>query len=364
MNNLSNTASRTVLFCPLNWGLGHIARDVPLINEFTQNGYRVIVATEEPLTTWIKTEIPEIDTAIFSGPVIRYSSGARQLPALVKQLPAMIRGVFKETQRIKQLVIQYHPDIIVSDNRYGARCRNVKSVIITHQLMIKLPGYLRWLEGLLHQLVKWLVLRFDECWVPDNRPGHSLAGDLVHKYPLPANARLIGPLSRFDRERPSGKNYKQSFKNSIFAIVSGPEPQRTIMEALLRENMKNNKSTGTIVTGQPGKRLKKSNPSISLLNHLPTDEMARQIVQHETIVCRSGYSTLMDMHILRKTAWLVPTPGQPEQEYLALFHSRQNTYHSIHQNQLTNHLFHPLPSLKIHSETGDINFREALKSFF
>jgi UDP:flavonoid glycosyltransferase YjiC (YdhE family) len=360
----------TVIFCPLNWGLGHISRDLPLIKAFLAKGYRVIVATDTPLTQWVKSELPELETTHFYGPKIRYSASRWQIPVLLMQVPRMAGWISIEKRRVRQLVKQYHPTLIVSDNRYGARNDSVFSVIITHQLMIKLPRALRCMEWLLHQVIRRLINQFDSCWVPDYPKKHSLAGELVHKYPLPANARLIGPLSRFDDDSLELETGNPSKTTDVLAIISGPEPQRTLLEKALKHNLQQFQMSGTIITGRPeALGLQIDEPSLSgirLLPHLPTPLLARLIKSHKIIICRSGYSSLMDLHFLKKKAWLVATPGQTEQVYLAEFHHKTN-HCCIAQKDLNKQPLGPIedcPSPRFSSTPGTSNFRQILSDFF
>ncbi len=364
---MSTPQPPTVLFCPLNWGLGHITRDLPLIKEFINRGYRVVVATDAPLDQWLKDELPKVQIAFFAGPLIHYSRSHSQLGVLLLQLPGMIRWIGKEKRRVAQLYRQYRPILVVSDNRYGARSKKVTSIIITHQLMIKMPPGLRILEGLTHRLIKWMVTRFDECWVPDYSKTFSLAGDLVHKYPLPVNARLIGPLSRFDDESLHSENTLPNEPADVLSIISGPEPQRSVMEEKIVKNLTLHQTPGTIVAGRPGINSKATaNGNIRILPSLNTLKMTQIINSHTIIICRPGYSTIMDLHFLKKSAWLVPTPGQTEQLYLACYHDKKG-HLSISQNKLEYQYFTPVKTNTTYSNRqgkGREDFRQILGHFF
>ena len=52
------------------------------------------------------------------------------------------------------------------------------------------------------------------------------------------------------------------------------------------------------------------------------------------LVCRSGYSTLLDLSVIQSRAILIPTPGQPEQEYLSLELMNKKLYYSVQQDAL------------------------------
>ncbi len=302
---------KTVLFCPLDWGLGHISRDLPLIREFTKHGHRVVVAASDNICEWILSEVPSIETTTFAGPDINYSGKGFSFLRMAKQLPRLLTWLAKEKKRVTELVDLYQPHLIVSDNRYGARHQKVFSVIITHQLCIKLPRRLKWAEYSLHLFVKYLVSQFDECWVPDLPGSESLAGELVHKYSLPENALLIGPLSRFDRLAPPA--YSIPSGNLILGIISGPEPQRNIMESLLKKALNHHIGEKTLITGKLKTDEEKNTTTLTTIPHQPTPKMIKLINNHNLIISRSGYSTIMDMYYLKRNIVLVPTPGQTEQ---------------------------------------------------
>ncbi len=360
------TLPQTILFCPLHWGLGHIARDVPLIKEFLKHGHRVVVAASPTLVAWIKTEIPEIETTYFYGPDIRYSKNKLLFLSLLNQLPGLLSWPRKERKRTAELVVKYKPDLIVSDNRYGARHPNVYSVIITHQLMVKMTSWLKWLEMPLHHLIKTLIRQFNECWIPDFSAEHSLAGDLVHKYPYPSNSRLIGPLSRFDDITLQNKKIPVPVEHSIFAIISGPEPQRTIFEEKIRTLLRNYRGIVTIAKGSGShKQLKQTeDEQLRVYDHLTKNEMLKNIYSHNTILSRSGYSTIMDMYFIKKSIWLSPTPGQTEQMYLANYHHKKG-HQRVDQNLLSLILTSsPKDSGNKETEKGKEKFREILHSIF
>ncbi|MGM0532696.1 MAG: glycosyltransferase [Bacteroidota bacterium] len=325
----------TVLFCPLDWGLGHIARDLPLIRWFHEQGHRVVVAASPKIESWLQKEFPGIETTRFDGPEIRYSRHKHLLIKLTLQLPKLMQWPGKEKKRTEELVNKFNPGLIVSDNRYGARHPDVFSVIITHQLMIKMPGLLKWTEWPVHNLIRFLLNKFDEVWVPDFPKKHSLAGDLVHKYPLPAHAKLIGPLSRFHNPKEPTTIDKDTPLSGILAIISGPEPQRSLLERELRKNAPRLNEKTTLITGIPAKKTGRETKSnnLDVYSHLSTDALQKSIKSNRIIIARAGYSTIMDMYYLGRQIWLVPTPGQTEQLYLADYHQEKG-HITLSQNRL------------------------------
>ena len=186
--------------------------------------------------------------------------------------------------------------------------------------MVKMPQDLKILEPLVHRIHKAFINRYNECWIPDREAGGGLSGDLAHKYPLPANAKFIGGLSRFQ----DMENIQPNTKFDVVAVISGVEPQRTIFEDTLIRKYKNGAENMLIVCGQPqATRNERSIGNISLVAHLSDIEMAAVLLGAKKIICRSGYSSIMDLEALKclHKAELIPTPGQTEQEYLYSIHS-------------------------------------------
>ena len=237
--------------------------------------------------------------------------------AMVLQSPALLFGICKEHRRLKKIIREYQIDVVISDNRFGLWSHRAYSVYMTHQLMIKAPRRMEWLEPLLHRFHGWFIKKYDECWVPD-LPGESnLSGDLGHKYPLPRNGYFLGLLSRFSGD---GADDKPDLPGpEVLVLLSGPEPQRGILENIILEEIQRTKAKDVIILrGLPGEPVK--NPAfqgVKMINHVVDGELRQMIKAAKVIICRPGYSTLMDLAALGRTAVLVPTPGQTEQEYLA-----------------------------------------------
>jgi hypothetical protein len=305
----------SVLIAPLNWGLGHATRCVPIIRENLAKGNRVVIAADGDALRWLQSEFPEVKTIEFPGFRIRYSPSGSQLLAMMRQMPNIIAGIVREHCQLKRIIRQENIQTIISDNRFGLWNKQVKSVYITHQLLIRAPY--RWMEPILHGIHLWIIRHYDECWIPDTEGEDNLSGDLAHKYPLPHNARFIGWLSRFPIQEkvPVKKNYTN------LCLISGPEPHRTLFEQSMIEKFKSDSAPTLIVTGRPGADRKcYSISNIDLVSDISSSELQTHLLETANIFCRSGYSTLMDLKTVGRSATLFPTPGQPEQEYLAELH--------------------------------------------
>ena len=311
----------TILFAPLNWGLGHATRDVPLISSFLKKGHKIIIAADGAPLEFLKLEFPGLEFIIFSGFKTRYAPKPFFLLYLFLQMPFFYVSIWIEHLRLKKIIKDFQITTVVSDNRYGLWNKHVKSILITHQLFIQLPKLLKFLEPALHLITQKLIVRFTECWIPDYKEVEkSLTGKLSHGAYLPENAKYIGPLSRFANYLPKNTHpTKQNYPN-VLILISGPEPQRTFFEAEMEAQFSNSTKTVLMVCGTPNPnrhKLQKSKSNITKVAHLSTQELYLNLINANTIIARSGYSTIMDLHVLGLKAVLIPTPNQSEQEYLA-----------------------------------------------
>jgi hypothetical protein len=277
-------------------------------------GHEPIIAADGFPLAFLKNEFPTLRFIEFPSYSIYYSAGKSQVGAMIFNLPNILIGIINEHLWLRDLLRTEHFDQVISDNRFGMWNRRVHSVYMTHQLMVKMPVNLIFLETLVHQIHKAFINRYDECWIPD-REAAGLSGDLSHKYPLPRNAKFIGPQSRFQ----GMENIEPNTDFEVVAVISGVEPQRTMFEDDLILKYRNLAEKTLIVRGQPNTLTdKKQIGNITLVSHLPDSELATVLLGTKKIICRSGYSSIMDLDALKclQKAKLIPTPGQTEQEYL------------------------------------------------
>lgn len=315
-----------ILVSPLNWGLGHATRLIPVIRYYLHEGHEVILAGEGDSLSLLRQEFPQLEWHPLPCFSPRFSPGSHQVWTITRQIPRFLYMIWLEHRITRQLIHKLRVQAIISDNRYGVRHPRCKSVIITHQLAphldVKRKKFFEWFVSLALDV---LVSKFDHCWVPDLQEAVGLSGDLATSVIRLRNVHRIGMLSRF-----SVSDEKTSPGGPAVALVSGPEPQRSIFEAKLIRYFEEHHEEAIIIRGKP----QLQNPverrgKILMLSHCSTDEFSIYVRSARYIICRSGYSTIMDLMVLGRRALLVPTPGQPEQEYLAdhlqLFDFRSST---------------------------------------
>jgi uncharacterized protein (TIGR00661 family) len=323
------------LICPLDWGLGHAARDVAIIRRMVDLGHEVIIAGNGRALDLLVTEFPELEKLHFRSLVrIRYS---RYIPAWLKITllsPLLLYEVFAEHFRLRPIIRRLRPDVIISDNRYGLWNRKVSSILVTHQLSIRLPGFARFLEYPAYLVIRLLIGKFDQCWIPDFPGEKNLSGNLSHRYALPANASFIGAISRF--VEPDIAIRVQAVKPvELLILLSGPEPQRSRLQKIVLKQALPLKLRCVILQGLPGKsRRTDLTPTVTMYNHLSSGELKQLLHAADHVICRSGYTGIMDLSLLKKRALIIPTPGQTEQEYLAEYLAGRGLFRTCGQDEL------------------------------
>ena len=323
-----------ILVAPLNWGLGHASRCVPLVQQFIDEGHEVIIGGDGESLTLLRKHFPKLRYVYLAPLNLRYGKGQRQVRAMVKAMPQILSWAMKDHAMLQAVLREEQFGMVVSDNRFGCYLSpktkkanpEIRSVYMTHQLHIFLPRGWRWLEGLAEQLHARVCAKYKEVWVPDyEEKERSLSGELGHpkisnfKFQI-SNLKYIGPQSRFEPYR--DVHNANEMGTETVAVLSGLEPQRTILEREIAARYAGKEERVLIVQGllnRPNTRMKRGN--ITLVPYLGDEELAGVLHGARHIIARSGYSTIMDLEALGvlEKAELIPTPGQSEQEYLAFW---------------------------------------------
>ena len=325
-----------ILVAPLNWGLGHASRCVPLVHRFLDDGHEVILGGDGESLVLLRRHFPKLRYVHLAPLQLRYSKGKRQVWAVVKMLPKLVVWSMKDHALLKAVLREERIDRVVSDNRfglYGGKESGTEFVYMTHQLHVLLPKGWKWLEGLVERLHARVCAHFDKVWVPDYKEEEkSLAGVLSHPTHLPFGhlpftIEYIGPQSRFARygdvkdanEMRTRMTAKLGGGYAVVAVLSGLEPHRTLLEQEIVARYQGKEEQVLIVQGlmnRPNTRIKRGN--ITLVPYMEDENLAEVLLEAKHIIARSGYSTIMDLEALGllEKAELIPTPGQPEQEYL------------------------------------------------
>lgn len=311
---------------PLHWGLGHATRCIPIIRSLLKNNYHVLLASDGAALLFLQKEFPNLESITLPGYNITYTKKGKWLKwKLLRKLPHIKKTLQAEKKLIEKLVNEHRIDGIISDNRLGVYSNKIPSVFITHQLNV-LSGSTSMVSSKMHQNI---IANYQECWVPDVSGPINLSGKLGHLPHSTLPIKYIGPLSRM-------KPQTLPIMYDVLCLISGPEPQRSILEEKLKNVFTNSKKKVALVQGviedQPSKR---THQNITIFNYLETQGLEKLINQSQLVVSRSGYTTLMDLAVLQKPAFFIPTPGQYEQEYLAKRLKEQGSVPSCKQEKFT-----------------------------
>lgn len=303
--------NQKIIVAPLHWGLGHASRCVPIINALISNNFTPIIATDGKALLFLRQEFPKLQYLELPSYHISYGKNIRV--QLLLQFPKIYKAVRKEKQIIHNF-IKENKDIVglISDNRFGVFSKVIPSVYITHQINV-LSGITTFFSSYLHQKV---IKKFDECWVPDTS-NSKFSGKLSLKNKN-INTKFIGVLSRF-------KKVNLSQEIDVLVLLSGPEPNRTFLEKKLLLEFKNDGRNIVFVLGNVEKHQKKwQKGTITFYNYVLSGQLENLINSSKIVVCRSGYSSIMDLAVLQKQVFFIPTKQQPEQEYLAQYMQDKN----------------------------------------
>lgn len=321
-----------ILVVPLDWGLGHATRCLPVVSYLLSEGHEVVTAGEGRAAAVLKANLPAVSILPLRG--YRVSYGRKRSSFMLRiawQIPKVLRAIRRERRWLRKLLQSERFDLVISDNRYGLYAEEVRSVILTHQLQV-VSGMGKAADRIARKLHYRLLGRFTACWVVDNPGSAGLGGVLSHPAAVPRNARYIGWLSQF----PAPPKEVRETSGQVLVLLSGPEPTRSLFESVLLKQASALPQYHFIVAaGVPAGKMPEGLPShIRYHPYLGTSDLLEAILRSELVICRSGYSTLMDLAVLRKKALLVPTPGQTEQEYLGKWLHENAAWRAVRQERL------------------------------
>ena len=321
-----------VFLSPLNWGLGHSTRDMPIIRELLHQGHEVTIGTSGNALTLLERECPECNFVLFKDYPAPYSASRFFLPKFVASIPILLLALARERKKLDQIIAENRFDLIISDNRLGVYSRKIPSYFITHQLRFSLPTYLYPFEMLTILVNSFFHSKYDGVIVPDIAPNsNNLAGKLCRSNLNATNHRVYyaGILTSIEKMQVAEDlNY--------LAIVSGPEPQRTKLEEIILKQVQRLPGEKVVLLGSPQKEShQKLDEHTTVYSYVPNEDKAELMNRARFLITRSGYTTMMEMvEIDKKHGLFIPTPGQTEQEYLSHYYAKQGWFLSRSQYKL------------------------------
>ncbi len=310
MNDLSfleQIHGQRILIAPLNWGLGHAARCIPIIRKLEQNN-AILIGSDGAALQLLIQEFPTTSYVKLPAYDIHYKTDSF-IWGIVKQSPKLVKAISKEMSLTEDIVDRFKLTMIISDHRLGCRDERIRSIIIAHQLQVQ--AKLKAVSTLGKTTNKFFINSFSECWIPDYQDENMrLAGNLSDHQGI-KNYRYIGPISRM---APIDKKHKYD----IAIVLSGPEPSRSTLETKLYQLLENENFRVCWVRGMSQSD---NNDLFSeqdvVVSMSGATQLNKIINQSKILISRAGYTTIMDVTRLHKQCILIPTPGQTEQEYLA-----------------------------------------------
>ncbi len=318
-------ARKKILFVVLNWGLGHATRSIPIIQTLKKMGFEVQLASDGRAKYLLEKEFGHDDVWQLPsyGVEYKYKNILWNVAAATHRVSL---GMLKEHFLIRKWIKKHNFDLVISDNRYGSMCCGVPSLFICHQIQLITP--FRFLNGIASWFSKMIINRFDACLIPDREKEHSLAGFLSHAEALSIPYYYLGAVSTMQKEN------TPTIKWDAIFILSGPEPQRTQLEIILKEQIKSLSGKYLMVLGKSEKQGTEYSDNLEIRQFMTRKELNLVMNEANIVVSRSGYSTILDLAKLEKKALLIPTPGQTEQEYLSDYFSKKNIFFSVHQDEI------------------------------
>ncbi|MDD3859897.1 MAG: glycosyltransferase, partial [Bacteroidales bacterium] len=324
--------SKNILICPLNWGLGHACRIIPIIEYCIETNKNIVIAGNGSSLKLLLQRFPSIKNEHIPAPTLNYSRKQSIGIRFYLSFFLMFLNIYRENRFTKNIIKKYNIDTIISDNRPGIYSKKVKSIYITHQVNVFTSEKLGFISSILTKLHLRIIKNFTYCFVPDFAE-KSISGRLSENT-TGLDLIYLGPLSRFSGLE--SENYNNNKVYEIVCIVSGPEPQRKVFEDILIKKFKDEKTKVLILRGLPEKQNQTIQiGNICLINHCNDTDFLNYLKLSKIIICRSGYSTIMDLITIKKNAILIPTPGQPEQVYLGK-HLKKYSFICVEQNDILN----------------------------
>lgn len=344
-------STKKILVAPLDWGLGHATRSMPIINYLSGRGHIVHLAGDGRSGKLLRKEYPHLPFHPLPAYDVNYPLHGNFLFKTLLQAPKIRKAIRLEHRELGQLMKNHSFDLVISDNRYGMYTEKSHSVILTHQIHLQLPKPFKGLEKLVSKILGRYLGNFDQVWVPDHAGLPNFSGGLSHGPALPGNIQYIGPLSRFHQKEHAASPDEYDFA----VILSGPEPQRTLLEQIIIPVLNEMNTKSIVVQGKTEAANEYGEGSVKVISSCTSSQLLNIIQSAKMIISRCGYSSVMDYVCLGKPAILIPTPGQTEQEYLAQHLFNAGLFYHIPQAALS--------SEKIKAAVGPLHLQFPTKSF-
>ncbi len=319
-----------IIYAVCSWGLGHATRSLPLIRKLVKEGNELSIISHGRSLKLLKDEIGETQKyiEIEDYPMLLSENSRQFMAKSIVYWPSFVSKMINGQKKIQKILEKEKYDRIISDGRYDIYSRKTPSFFISHQMRIMNPLRIKMFESGSEIFNLFFFKRFCGVIVPDFCK-NNLSGDLSHNLNRIDEKKIhyVGVLSDFKKINKS--------KNIDYLIsISGPEPQRTILEEKLITQISDLKGKIVVTLGKTEKLDKFKKDGIETYSFLPGDKREEFLNSTKLVVARSGYSTILDLAVIGAKALLIPTPGQVEQEYLAEYHDKKGNFYNVNQNKI------------------------------
>lgn len=332
------TKPKKIFISPLDWGLGHTTRCIPIAQELHKQGHSITFGVNEVQKSLLTQELDFGNYTPFEGYNIQYPKGSNMAFKMLLESPKILKRIKSEHLELQTLIDKHNFDLIISDNRFGLHSKKIPCSYVTHQINIQGP---KLIKKHLHKIHGKYINQFSKCWIPDSATKNNLGGELSHGN-LHPNCSYINPLSRFNKKASS-----ELEDIEYLAILSGPEPQRSEFEAIIIRELKKTKAKCVILGGKPLTNENHTIDNIEYFPHLDSKQLYKIMCRSKKVICRPGYSSIMDLSVLQKPVHFIPTPGQTEQEYLASLHGKEKGWSKQDRLDLSNDIkYRLLPEIE------------------
>ena len=319
-----------IIYGICSWGLGHATRSLPVIRKLIDENNDLTIISNGRTLTLLKDELGKnIEYINMQDYPILLSANSRQF--IAKSMiywPLFIRKMQLGLSQLTKMLRTRKCDMIISDGRYDIYSKKIPSFFISHQMRIMNPLRIQMLETGSEIFNLFFFKRFRGVIVPDYKED-NLSGDLSHNLKRIDEEKIhyVGALSDFKK-----KNTKKDIDYLI--SISGPEPQRTLLERRLLSQVDQLKGSIVITLGKTEKKDNLNRKNIKTYSFLTKKKREDFLNRAKLVISRSGYSTILDLTVIGTKALMTPTPGQIEQEYLAKYHNEKGTFYSVSQSDI------------------------------
>lgn len=302
----------SALISVLNMGLGHATRTLPVIRYFLQKGWNIFLAGSGRSLLFLQQELPGLSCLELPDYELEYSPKGVSAIRLFFKIPAVLRKISAEYKAVNKWLSLNSVQLLISDHRYGCYSPDIPSFFLAHQLAFIAPPLLKPFESAGRWFNRQFHLHYNGVLIPDEESdGSGLLSGRLSRHSGKGKYTYCGILSSVRKE-------KCSAEIDFFFSVSGPEPQRWVLEQLIRSQISILPGKKVVALGKPESgEIENPDSDTTIYHHLSRTEMQHIMNCSKFIITRPGYSTIMELAELKKKALFIPTPGQTEQIYLA-----------------------------------------------